>query len=434
MNYYKRLDINTILKASVLRDVLGIGTAVAGVAGMAGQVSAQHLANEANIEIAEKNNQTAIDIHEKDMAFNAEQAQITRDWNSETEVMKRRAEAGLNVAGQGGGSSGTGGGSNAQASAPAAPQLTTPQVQAPDIAGAINAAVNLAKAPSEISNTKAATKESEKNIEKIGADANLAMEQAFATKINNMYSPQLLSAQIRTELATAKHLGIEAYKAQSFALKAKADVETNFYNMFLQTAEYQLDSAKAIMEYEQHWQAMQQEAYKTLAQHKMNLLNSSYQYGEKLSLLNSASQRGRLGNTIGLNVGLEMGIQGGYTAGIRGVPLHPVSIESNMGFKGGINVGAYFQTTADYEALLSESNSKLMTVQNSLLYNKGIRMLQNAELLKTAKTAKERVAALQDLGELYNFMDRYIQAMRQIQSNFTSGFPSTSNGAFAPTY
>lgn len=168
--------------------------------------------NKTNLEIADRNNQTAIGIHNADMAFNeseaeknrqfqAEQAQITREWNSEQAVMHRRKEAGLNTANTDGSiTAPTSSPSGAQASSPSVPTLQTPTMQAPQIAygvaSAVQSAIDLAKAPSEIRDTETNVRKSEKDIDAIDSEIGLRKAQETAQNVANAKDIATLSTSI----------------------------------------------------------------------------------------------------------------------------------------------------------------------------------------------------------------------------------------------
>lgn len=178
-------------------DIYGIGAAVSGTMGALANITATELTNQANRDIARENNETQIKIHEDDRAFNAEEAEKTRQWNSEQAVMERRKEAGLNIVNPQGISGGSGG-SNATASAPSAPQLVTPTMQAPqiDFAGTLGAVIDGFKASSEISESKSRANLNAKQAENVANDAIYKEQLSQYQTIVNEYTPKQLTALI----------------------------------------------------------------------------------------------------------------------------------------------------------------------------------------------------------------------------------------------
>lgn len=241
MNYY-RICIGNIVSRSRLLDIFGVGEIVSGVAGAGAQIGATAMTNEANKEIAKMNNETAIDIHEKDMAFNAEEAEKAREfnaeeadknrqfnaeeaeksrqWNSEQAVMERRKEAGLHSVMNGtssGGSTASASGtpaSSPSASAPSAPSLSTPIMQVPDIASAINASVNLAKATSEISGNKA---KAEKDL----AETTETIERTKFQSIVNSLTPEKIKTEIEDLKAKYHYTKADTERIRAIASKER---------------------------------------------------------------------------------------------------------------------------------------------------------------------------------------------------------------------
>lgn len=178
-------------------DIFGIGASVSGTMGALANITSTELTNQANREIARETNETQIKIHEDDRAFNAEEAEKTRQWNSEQAVMERRKEAGLNIVNPEGFSGGSGG-SSATASAPSAPQLVTPTMQAPqiDVAGTLGAVIDGLKVSSEIDESKSRANLNAKQVENVAQDTIYKEQLSEYQKIVNEYTPKQLTALI----------------------------------------------------------------------------------------------------------------------------------------------------------------------------------------------------------------------------------------------
>lgn len=86
---------------SLLGDIFGVianpigSIASSLISGLSGS-SAQASANEANLQAARETNEANKEIHAADNAFNAEQAQIAREWDTPAAKRKRLEEAGYN--------------------------------------------------------------------------------------------------------------------------------------------------------------------------------------------------------------------------------------------------------------------------------------------------------------------------------------------------
>lgn len=393
--------------------------------------------NKANFAIASQNNATQIQLtHEANQFnaeqaqlnrdFNAEQAQISREWNSEQAVMERRAEAGLNTAITGQGGTGSGSGSSAQASGTPASAVTPPTLHNAHInrvpyENIVNAGVELAKAPSEIEKNKQTTKESIVNVDKLQAETDFARESAKYQKIVNEYTPDQQRALI-SELASRGQLN-EANRTETLALAevARYEVVQTLFDVVknLQSADQNIQNL--LSQYEYLYTDMERQAKQTLSQHVQNLLHGSYEYGESMSIGGKSSVSNRTSGSFDAQLSADMGYMfkgeatvnlNAKTIGIGAGSTGKATSQANIGLAGQLGL----QMSKDYEKSSDELHSKTMKSMNEMMFNKGIRLLQNSEILKNAKYKDARIKALEDTGLIMDYFSKVKEAIQYIDT------------------
>ena len=180
--------------------------------------------NEANKEIAENTNQTQIDIHNQDNAFNASEAQKTREWNSVGSQLERGRQAGVpdwmtlgqpsTVA--------------SQASSYAPPSLVAPQLSNPlaGLAGSIG--TSLSGGIKDLAEAGKAGADRQRVLKTLGLElANLDADLQTKNILNGFeltYGGAMRSAQLKVHYATVKNLTNQAemYASQGLLNEANA--------------------------------------------------------------------------------------------------------------------------------------------------------------------------------------------------------------------
>lgn len=462
MNRFHDLEKNSIFHVS-LHDIFGIGgiaegagaVAAAGVTSAA-QITATGMTNASNEKIAAANNETAIKIHEADNAFNAEEAEKarefnaaeaeknrefnaaeaekTREWNSEEAVMQRKLAAGLNPmfngsspAG-GSGSSATASGSPASgpaASSAGAPNLVTPTMQTPDIAGAINAGVNLAKAKSEIDNNKAAAAKTlaetehqtilntltpqtvKANLDKIIADTNLVYKKSAETNATIEYMQMQFDNLFMQGVSTYYNTLVNV---EGFNLKV-ADVQSQFN---LDVDKFHAEVNNFIADWERnHWS----ESYKygkTNSRSKGWNFDAGVNAGNRQSSSESQSTITREGQSKRADGRSTSSMQQRSFGGVLG---------SILGVGGDVN-GGYRDVTEDRE-----------TIQNTDFWKAGIEYQASLEIIKNphkysreaVHSATRRIKTIQMSAEGYQYFMLQMGKYKRMPSTWNQDLEAQQN-------
>ena len=232
------------------------------------------------------NNMTSLASMQENNAFNAEQAQISREWNSEPQVMERRREAGLHMVNPSGGSSGgSSGGGSVPASSVPVPNLSQPSFQSnfAGFADIMQAGVEVAKAPFDILKTDATAKESLANVGKLNAEAGLATAQSGYTKVLTQLKPEevgsLLAYQSsQTEFNEASinqvHAIADYYQQQTFNV---------FLDGLLGIQDNEMDLESRINDIQKNYAGFELDSYKYSQSLEKSILDGSFQFGDHVS-------------------------------------------------------------------------------------------------------------------------------------------------------
>lgn len=240
--------LGDILKATPWGAVAEVGSSlISGIAGNAAQKSA----NKANIQIAEKNNQTQRDIaaanNQNQIDMMRENNQFSRDmalemfnleneYNSPVEQLKRLQEAGVNPAvyfANQNGSAGTADGATPSAAgstiSPQLPNMVTPTVQAvpPIITGVLGALTQIAQMQQIKSQTKKQDAETAWIADTAKASIRKILAEAEGQELHNAYQ-ELDNALFEMSFdARVKKESFELAKLNNeiFALKRKGDLD-----------------------------------------------------------------------------------------------------------------------------------------------------------------------------------------------------------------
>lgn len=410
---YTRICVKDIISRNRLHDIFGIGATVSSAA----NIGATAMTNAANKEIADQANETAIAIHESDKQFNAEQAQINREWNSEQAVVKRRQEAGLNVAvtGQNGSGGGITGGGSTSAVAPSAPQLQVPQMQAPDIGSMVDSAINLAKLPSDISQTKQNIKESEERAKNLEQQTENAKLQADFQRIINKYKPEEFRANIdslisniglqkaQTELTDAERNQVLASVART-----RFEITNGAYQMILQQQSNDLDAATIMQQRDLVLDQLKTEAAKLRVEGYLKMLDMSYKFGKFTSTQNELNKRE--GKEYGFGGSLGFGIE--HTAEVKGLPISPIGAQIKSRFNANLNADVTNEITTETNRLMLQNSF----LQNDVIMRKAGELTLIIDELEKATTAKSALPLLRKYGELNHYFSDYFKTMQFVDT------------------
>lgn len=229
------------------------------------------------------NNMTSLAAMEQNNQFNAEQAQISREWNSEPQVMERRREAGLHMVNPSGGSSGGGsGGGSVPASSVPVPTMSQPSFHT-DYAGIMQAGVEIAKAPHDILKTAATAKESLANVDKLNAEAGLATAQAGYTKVLTQLKPEEVESLLAYQSSQ-----IEFNEASINQVHAIADYyQQQTFNVFLDgllgIQDNEMDLESRINDIQKNYAGFELDSYKYSKSLEKSILDGSFQFGDHVS-------------------------------------------------------------------------------------------------------------------------------------------------------
>ena len=418
MRYLRNIDILPYLpsiKCGIFDAILGATTAAANIAT---DLLTTKWTNDTNKEIADANNATAIAIHESDKEFNAEQAQISREWNSEQAVMQRRAEAGINTSGLNGATGGVSGGSGAVASAPSAPTLSTPVMQRPDIdvGSAISSAVELAKAPVDIQATKANIKESEKRTELLQEEIQAKTLQNEFQNILNKAKPQEIQANLDYLSSQTRLNETNLQLANANILRVNNDIKRGVIALIQGFADQDISKAQIMTDYNKMMTEVQQRAHSLALDFQLKGISLSYQYGFNR------------GNTKGFNLGADASISGGY-----GVSVGGGSQGSKFSLAGlaGVGFHASMSSTLGVSGSYNSSNFESFVTQNPLIKQCIEDILAGSELFKMdgiKNIVQLRKQALNLITSRYN----YLQEFFNLDSHL-DGFINQQQKIYLPT-
>lgn len=429
MNIYHDLEKKCTYRVNLL-DVFGIGSAVGGIAGAAGSIAATELTNAANKEIAKETNETQIQIHREDnefnaaeaekarefnsaeaelnREFNAAEAEKTRQWNSEEAVMQRKLAAGLNPTFNGSSSAGGSGGSGAtasgtaasgpSASAASAPHLTTPTMQAPDVAGAINAAVNVAKASSEIEGNKARAK---KDL----AETQESMERAKYQSILNSLTPDKIREEIEDIRAGRMGKQEQILVTRAIAARERSMLDASImqgYNEWVSSqvakGRLELDRNKFIAEFGQHQQDIRNDGAKWAQSWRNQHYDNSFRYG------GSSIYNNRTFDTSSTSESSTSTLSGGAD-----LKLGPVKANVNGSVSDSDQFGKNYGSS-------SSNTSKSSGLQNTTYYQYAVEAEGCLYILTNHSNDKEAVnAALGRLQQINTSVEAYALVLRQVR-------------------
>lgn len=434
MNYLKIFVRNTIF-ANHLHDIFGVGEVVGSAVSAGTSVATTSMTNEANKEIAQMNNETAIQIHKDDMQFNAEEAEKSRDfnaqeaeknrqfnsqeaqkareWNSETAIKERRKEAGLNTAmtdgGQGGSTISASGSpaSSSPTSAPSAPTLSTPHLQTPDIAGAINAGINLAKASSEISGNKA---EAEKDLQ----ETKQSIEETRYKSILNSLTPQKIQTEIEDLKSKINFTNQDKDRIRAITAKEREYLDSAMmqgYNEWVKNevakGQLNLEQNKFIALFSQHQQDVRTDARKFAEDWRKRDYENSYKFGSYSSKRNQYTDMRTSSNDYGEGLRTSFG---------SSIPSTSLSEEQNTSL--GSNYGV--NETSDY---------KFSNLRNTIYYQQAVEaeaclyiLTNHKEDKRAVKSALNRIQMINTSVQAYSLVLNEIKGIRKFRENDNQDF------------
>lgn len=414
---FTRICVQNIISRNLLLDVFGVGQMVGSAVSAGSQIAATSLTNATNKEIADKANETALAIHESDKEFNAEQAQLNREWNSEQAIVERRREAGLNVAvtGQSGSGGGITGGGSTSASAPSAPVMQVPTMQAPDVGSMVESAISLAKLPSDIASTKQNIKESEERAKNLEQQTENAKLQADFQRIINKYKPEEFRANIdslisniglqkaQTELTDAERNQVLASVART-----RFEITNGAYQMILQQQSNDLDAATIMQQRDLVLDQLKTEAAKLRADGYLKMLEMSYKFGKFTSTQNELNKRE--GKEYGFGGSLGFGIE--HTGGVKGLPISPIDAQIKTRFNANLNADVTNESTTETNRLMLQNSF----LQNDIIMRKSAELTLIIDELEKATTAKSALPLLRKYGELNHYFSDYFKTMQFVDT------------------
>lgn len=372
------------------------------------------------------NNITSLTAMEQNNQFNAEQAQISREWNSEPAVMERRREAGLHMVNPSGGSSGGGsGGGSVPASSVPVPNMSQPSFHT-DYAGIMQAGVDIAKAPFDILKTNATAKESLANVEKLNAETGLATAQAGYTKVLTQLKPEevssLLSYQAsQTEFNEASinqvHAIADYYREQTFKV---------YLDGLLGIQGNEMDLETRINDIQKNYAGFELDSFKYSKSLEKSILDGSFQYGEHKSNGFGGTSSRHLGtDTVDFyNLGGSGGIKGSQMAGMKSpkIKFDIAPLLSGASATGGYSEG---KSTTTYDTLLNTNMTNRVSefyYQNRDYIDLGKKITGTAFLLQRSynpRVIQQSLVNLRGLERAWHIYQRAreLYRMQRPQSN-----------------
>lgn len=444
-------------------DIFGVGEMVGAGLGVAGNITATALTNQANKEIAQATNETSLQIHREDNAFNAEeaeksrefnaeQAQITRDfnaseaeksrqfnaeeaqksreWNSEVNVQNRLSEAGLNTAMIGGGlssTSSTASSSPASSSAPSsvpasassAPHLVSSVMQTPDIASSVNAGINLAKASSEILGNKSQAK---KAIAETAHSEELTKQVSLLNQMTPAMNKLLLQKQ---KLENIEKTVLIEYN-QNLLDNAFIQGFSTYADIMLGQGKLNLDVNMFLVAMEEGRHEMEQQALLFEQEWKQKHFENSYRYGT------SETRR------KGWNVGAEGGANNSKSNSTSNSQTntiseihkgkHPTTINTNSTKFGGI-LGSVLGVSGQLKGGYEDSQQFLKHIRNEEFFQKGVEYTTCLNIVRNANYSQEiqdkarsRMREIVLSAEGYALFVRQLGKYKRMPSNFINQY------------
>ena len=402
------------------------------------------LAKEHAFNSAEAEKARAFNSAEAETArqFNSLEAEKARLWNSESEVMKRRTEAGLNTAITGSGVTSLGG-SSASASGPSAsgpaasgsagqviqpPHLATPTMQAFQMDGLADAVMDAIKLPAEIDNTKANTKVASEQAELIAKQAENALLEQEYLKYRNVYSQKDFDQKIKMlqlEFESSK-TDLETKKIHRDAFAEMSNLQaTNMYLLMASSLqEFDLRASNSLQQAEEAIANYDFLVSKYIDDWKRHSFDLSYEFGSTISL--------NKGKSFGYNTSISTDIQANLGIGESVQSRNDTRIQDgNTGGKGnwsmlknfslaklvGVNVGISPTVSGFMGGSLSTDDGSQFVkhMHNELLLHKALQFGASAYVLKSAKKDWEAAQALRKMGTISEYIQKLSSAMSAIE-------------------
>lgn len=320
-------DTELNIRSYLRRDIFGVGgamNAAATIAAASINAVSQHETNDMNYK-----------IHQEDNAFNAAEAEKTRQWNSAPAIMERNKEAGINVALSGENATPNTPSTAQGSSAPAIP-MQAPQIDLSGVAQGINSALSIAKVGSEIKGNQA----------KAAKD----LESAKQLEIQNTYEPDKIMAYIENTKADTdtKRVAVRQMQYSSMYLYCSA------YNQYMQAEATGTNTKNDIVamqdrlfqETQQYSLSIQQFIGNLTKTEKFSEMSTEQLQNEVTSFVKgfanneSSNFNESHGKNSGWNVGGKIGASVSGEAGFTGViPSGKVGASGNFELNGGYNSG-----------------------------------------------------------------------------------------------